>query len=78
MASFFDQPLLQHALYQEIDFYLETDEWKLKAGGYAIQGIASRYINFISGSYSNIVGLPLSDVYRLLFSVGINLENENS
>ena len=62
----------------EINFYLKTNEWKNKAGGYAIQGIASRYVNFISGSYSNVVGLPLSNVYRLLISAGYITNNENS
>ena len=61
---------------QEINYYLESGEWKGKAGGYAIQGLASRYINFISGSYSNVVGLPLSDVYRILISTGYMLNNE--
>ena len=61
---------------QEINYYLDSDEWKGKAGGYAIQGLATRYINFISGSYSNVVGLPLSDVYRMLVSTGYNLNNE--
>ena len=63
---------------EEINFYLKTNEWKNKAGGYAIQGIASRYVNFISGSYSNVVGLPLSNVYRLLISAGYITNNENS
>ena len=54
----------------EINFYLSTNEWLGKAGGYAIQGIAASFINFISGSYSNIVGLPLSDLYRSLVSIG--------
>ena len=61
---------------QEINYYLESGDWKGKAGGYAIQGIASRYINFISGSYSNVVGLPLSDVYKMLISSGYILNNE--
>ena len=54
----------------EKDFYLKSNEWKGKAGGYAIQGIASRYINYLSGSYSNVVGLPLSEVYNSLISIG--------
>ena len=61
---------------EEVDFYLNTFEWKGKAGCYAIQGIASRYINFISGSYSNIVGLPIAEVYRNLISIGYNKVNE--
>ena len=56
---------------EEISFYLKSNEWKNKAGGYAIQGLAGRYINFISGSYSNIVGLPVADVYRVLTAIGV-------
>jgi septum formation protein len=39
-----------------------------KAGAYAIQGLASRYIERIDGSYSNVVGLPVALVYRMLGS----------
>ena len=56
---------------EEISFYLKSNEWKNKAGGYAIQGLAGRYINFISGSYSNIVGLPVAEVYRVLTALGV-------
>ncbi len=61
---------------KEKEFYLSTNEWKGKSGGYAIQGIASRYINFISGSYTNIIGLPLSEVYNSLVSNGYKIKNE--
>ncbi len=60
----------------EITFYLDTKEWEGKAGGYAIQGIAASFINFISGSYSNVVGLPLADLYRVLISIGYNFKND--
>ncbi len=50
----------------EIDDYLRCGEWRGKAGGYAIQGRAARFIDFISGSYSNVVGLPLFETVRLL------------
>ena len=46
----------------EIDQYIASSEWNGKAGGYAIQGLAAQYIRFISGSYSNVVGLPLFEV----------------
>ncbi len=51
---------------KDIDNYLSTNEWQGKAGGYAIQGIASRFIPSINGSYSNIVGLPLVETLNLL------------
>ncbi len=60
----------------EISYYLASKEWKGKAGGYAIQGIASSFINFISGSYSNVVGLPLAELYRALISVGYKFKND--
>jgi len=50
----------------EINDYLESLEWKGKAGGYAIQGRAASYIKFLQGSYSNVVGLSLYDTMRLL------------
>ena len=41
-------------------------EWHGKAGGYAIQGLAAAFIPFISGSYTAIVGLPLSETMQML------------
>jgi septum formation protein len=54
----------------EIRAYLASGEWRGKAGGYAIQGLAAAYVRFISGSYSNIVGLSLYDVRQLLAGQG--------
>lgn len=51
-----------------IKYYLNTNEWKDKAGAYAIQGIAALWIDWMSGSYSNIVGLPLAETGQLLKS----------
>jgi septum formation protein len=50
----------------EIDDYLKSGEWRGKAGGYAIQGRAARFVSFLSGSYSNVVGLPLFETVALL------------
>jgi septum formation protein len=50
----------------EIRNYVSTGEPKDKAGAYAIQGIASRWIPRIEGDYSNVVGLPVALVYRML------------
>jgi septum formation protein len=50
----------------EIQSYVATGEPMDKAGGYAIQGIASRWIPRIEGDYSNVMGLPISLVYRML------------
>jgi septum formation protein len=50
----------------EIAAYVATGEPMDKAGAYAVQGIASRYVTRIDGSYSNVVGLPIFVVHRLL------------
>ena len=50
----------------EIGAYLESGEWQGKAGGYAIQGRAAAFVAFLSGSYSNVVGLPLFETEQLL------------
>ena len=50
----------------EIESYLSSSEWNGKAGGYAIQGRAASFVKHISGSYSNVVGLPLYNVSQLL------------
>jgi septum formation protein len=50
----------------EVDRYLAGGEWRGKAGGYAIQGEAARFIRFLSGSYSGVVGLPLFETAQLL------------
>lgn len=54
----------------EIGAYLRTGEWQGKAGGYAIQGRAAALIRWISGSYSNVVGLPLFETTQLLAGHG--------
>ncbi len=49
-----------------IDDYIQSGEWRGKAGGYAIQGRAEAFIPWINGSYSNVVGLPLAETCALL------------
>ena len=51
---------------QEIELYLKTNEWKNKAGAYAIQGQGSKFIKRINGSYSNVVGLCLYTIESIL------------
>jgi septum formation protein len=50
----------------DIDRYIAGGEWRGKAGGYAIQGEAARFIRYIAGSYSGVVGLPLHETALLL------------
>jgi septum formation protein len=54
----------------EIAAYLASGEWHGKAGGYAIQGRAAALVPWISGSYSNVVGLPLYETAQLLAGRG--------
>ena len=50
----------------DIDWYVSSGEPMDKAGGYAIQGLASRFVTRIVGSYSNVVGLPVALVHEML------------
>lgn len=54
----------------EIEAYVATREWRDKAGGYAIQGLAGSFVQKIKGSYTNVVGLPLTEVVAMLVSEG--------
>jgi septum formation protein len=55
---------------QQLDAYVASEEWLGKAGGYAIQGRAAAFVAFLSGSYSNVVGLPLFETAQLLRGMG--------
>ncbi len=54
----------------DITDYLKSRDWEGKAGGYAIQGGAAAFVKFLSGSYSNVIGLSLYDTIRILNSLG--------
>jgi septum formation protein len=54
----------------EINAYIATHEPMDKAGAYAIQGVASRWVERIGGCYFNVVGLPVPRVYRMLRMLG--------
>jgi septum formation protein len=49
-----------------IDWYVETGEWRERAGGYAIQGRGAAFVQSIEGDYSNVVGLPVPTLLELL------------
>jgi len=54
----------------QVEDYVARGEWRGKAGGYAIQGRAEAFVRFLSGSWSNVVGLPLFETAQLLRGVG--------
>jgi len=54
----------------ETKTYIDSGEWRDKAGAYAIQGRAGGWVQFISGSYSNVVGLSLYDTLQMLNGAG--------
>ncbi len=62
----------------EINAYLATGDWQGKAGAYAIQGPAGAFIPWISGSFTGIVGLPLSETAALLQAIGYPLYRKAS
>lgn len=57
----------------DIEGYLDSDDWRGKAGGYAIQGPAGRLVPWIEGSFTAVVGLPLTEAANLLEAAGYRL-----
>ena len=57
----------------EVEAYLASGEWRGKAGGYAIQGLAGAFVERLVGSYSNVVGLPLAETAALLAGEGYHV-----
>ena len=64
--------------FEEKEFYLNSGDWEGKAGGYGIQGIASSFIPWIGGSYTGIVGLPLTETIGLLSTFGYSVYGEKN
>jgi len=58
---------------EDIESYIASREWRGKAGGYAIQGLAGCFVQKLVGSYSNVVGLPLTEIFNLLIGEGLPL-----
>lgn len=54
----------------EIDAYVESGEWRGKAGGYGVQGLAGAFVLSLQGSYHSVVGLPLYETVALLQGLG--------
>jgi septum formation protein len=61
---------------EEISAYLRSGEWRGKAGGYAIQGLFGAFVPEITGSYTNVVGLPLAETAALLTGMGYRVPYE--
>jgi len=55
---------------EEINWYIDSGEWHGAAGGYRIQGLAQCFISNINGSFSSIMGLPISEFYDILTEQG--------
>lgn len=58
---------------EEIAWYAATKEPLDKAGAYAIQGIGAAFVEFVNGSYTNVVGLPLPLLRRMMIRAGVNV-----
>ena len=67
-TTVFFRPLLD----AEIDWYWQTGEQQDKAGGYAIQGKGGIFVSSIAGSYSNVVGLPMTELVSALREAGLD------
>lgn len=55
---------------RELDAYVACGEWRGKAGGYAVQGVAAAFVTELRGSLTNVVGLPLAEVLADLRAIG--------
>lgn len=59
----------------DIESYLASGQWRGKAGGYAVQGIAGCFVQKLVGSYTNVVGLPLFETLQLLSGEGFTVQS---
>lgn len=64
----------RHLTRSEIESYIASREWRGKAGGYAIQGLAGCFVQRIVGSYTNVVGLPVTEVVGMLNAEGFPIQ----
>jgi septum formation protein len=63
---------------EQIRWYVASGEPMDKAGAYAIQGLASRFVTRIEGSYSNVVGLPVAAVLQFLAQTGLSVASSQN
>ena len=64
----------KHLTRYEIESYIASREWRGKAGGYAIQGLAGSFVQRLIGSYTNVVGMPLTEVVQMLSAEGFPVQ----
>jgi septum formation protein len=57
---------------EDLEAYLRSKEWEGKAGAYGIQGMAAKFVTYLSGSYTNVIGLPLYETECLLKGLGFH------
>ncbi|MEM6602913.1 MAG: nucleoside triphosphate pyrophosphatase [Pseudomonadota bacterium] len=62
----------------EINAFYATEEWKGKAGGYALQGYFGQFITMLSGSYSTVIGLPVYETAQMLYHAGLKRSKNES
>jgi septum formation protein len=55
---------------EDLEAYVRSKEWEGKAGAYGIQGMAAKFVTYLSGSYTNVIGLPLYETECLLKGLG--------
>jgi len=51
---------------EELNAYIDTQEWQGAAGAYRVQGVGSCFVEHLDGSYSSVMGLPIRDLYVIL------------
>ncbi|MFN3869184.1 MAG: Maf family nucleotide pyrophosphatase [Hyphomicrobiaceae bacterium] len=66
----------KHIPRAELEAYIASREWRGKAGGYAIQGLAGSFVQKLVGSYTNVVGLPLTEVTAMIVAEGFPVHFE--
>ena len=65
----------RHLSTSEIEYFCSTNQGIDKAGGYTLTGYAESFVSYLSGSFSNIIGLPLCETINMLKSVGVKTQN---
>lgn len=62
---------------QELEEYIDSKQWQGCSGSYALEGLAAKYVSWMSGSFSNILGLPLYELNQILSGINIKIKGYN-